>query len=229
MHVHACTTNASGCQSGIEFNMPWIVCMYASRSGLWLCILFYAIEAGRHHSAPSVCSLTLMLPRCPPGVYTQRFDDIIGDCRSLKWSSTLWTAQIENREIQGSKVCVLLLCWCGALLLASSRDLSCFLGPSSSEELIFWHHKKEPIHPWSSEKLFMVYIQANSIFIPNNPPPLPKIHKWFTGWCFLFYHVCPFFFSVGLDSHAIQAFLFRVWVKWVEATSQECWLQFCLC
>lgn len=78
-HVHACTANASGCRSDIEFNMPWMVCVYASRSGLWLCILFYATEAGRHRSAPSVYSLTLMLPRCPPGVYTQGFDDIIGN------------------------------------------------------------------------------------------------------------------------------------------------------
>lgn len=97
--------------------------MYASHSALWFCILFYAIEAGRHRLAPSVCSLTLILPRCPPGVYTQRFDDIIGNFGELKWSSTLWTAKIENREVQGSKVCVFLLCWCGALLLASSRVL----------------------------------------------------------------------------------------------------------
>lgn len=78
-HVHACTANASECRSDIEFNMPWMVCVYASCSGLWLCILFYATEAGRHRAAPSVCSLTLMLPRSPPGVYTQGFDDIIGN------------------------------------------------------------------------------------------------------------------------------------------------------
>lgn len=133
--------------------MPWIACMYASRSGLWCCVLFYAVEPVRHPSAPSVCSLTLMLPRCPPGVYTQRFDDIIGNFRLLKWLSPLWTAKIENREIQGSKVCVFLLCWCGASLLASSRYLGCLLGPSSSEKPIYWHPKKESIHPWSSEKL----------------------------------------------------------------------------
>lgn len=116
-HVHTYAL-ASTCQSEIEFNMAWMVCVYVFWSALWVCILLYANEAGRHRWRAWCVARTWCYPDAS-GVYSGVWwGHRQHTWLSLKWLNSRWTVRVtgkNNKGVQKFVLCFLagamLSCW----------------------------------------------------------------------------------------------------------------------